>query len=94
MGLRKKSAIKQHRQSLKRRERNRNVISSLRTKIKKFNSAIDEENLEKSRELLKELASAFDKASTKGVLHKKNSSRNISRYSKKLQSLVDQNQSS
>lgn len=87
MALRTKSAQKKHRQSLKRRERNKNLSSSLKTKIKQFNSAIEEKDIEKSRELLKGLVSAVDKAATKGLLHKGNSSRRVSRYSRKLHDL-------
>ena len=89
MGLRIKSAIKKHRQSLKRKERNKFISSTLKTKIKQFNSAIEEKDLDKSKEMLKSLTSAFDKASTKGLFHKKNSSRKVSRFSKKLHDLSE-----
>ena len=84
MALRIKSAKKKHRQSLKRRARNRYVISTLKTKIKKFKLTIEEKDVEKSSDLLRDLASAFDKASAKGILHKKNSSRNIANFSRKF----------
>ena len=85
MGLRTKSAQKQHRQSLKRRERNRFVTSTL--KIKRYTEAIGSEDTEKSQALLKELVSLTDKAATKGVIHRKKASRYISRFSKKLTDL-------
>ena len=55
MGLRTKSAQKKHRQNLKRRERNRFVTSTLKTKVKRYSEALGSEDLEKSQALLKEL---------------------------------------
>ena len=62
MGLRTKSAQKQHRQSLKRRDRNRFVTSTLKTKLKRYSEAPGGEDMEKSQALLKELVSLADKA--------------------------------
>ena len=87
MGLRTKSAQKQHRQNLKRRERNRFVTSTLKTKIKRYTEAIESEDTEKSQALLKEVVSLTDKAATKGVIHRKKASRYVSRFSKKLSDL-------
>ena len=87
MGLRTKSAQKQHRQSLKRRDRNRFVTSTLKTKLKRYSEALGGEDMEKSQALLKELISLIDKAATKGVLHKKKASRYVSRFSKRLSDL-------
>ena len=50
MGLRTKSAQKKHRQNLKRRERNRFVTSTLKTKIKRYSEAIGSEDVEKSQD--------------------------------------------
>lgn len=88
MGLRKKSAQKKHRQSLKRQERNRFVTSTLKTKIKRYSEALGSEDLERSQTLLRELVSLTDKAATKGVVHKKKASRYVSRFSKKLSDLT------
>ena len=87
MGLRTKSAQKKHRQNLKRRERNRFVTSTLKTKVKRYSEAIGSEDLEKSQALLKEVVALTDKAATKGVIHKKKASRYVSRFSKKLSDL-------
>lgn len=87
MGLRTKSAQKKHRQNLKRRERNRFVTSTLKTKLKRYSEALESEHLEKSRVLLKDLVSLTDKAATKGVIHRKKASRYVSRFSKKLTDL-------
>ncbi len=87
MSLRIKSAQKKHRQSLKRRERNRFVMSTLKTKIKGYTDALESKDVEKSKDILKELVSLTAKASTKGVIHKRKASRRISRFSKKLDDL-------
>lgn len=88
MALRTKSAIKKHHQSIKKRDRNRFVVSTLRGKIKNFQDALDEKDVEKSKSLLRDLISFIDKAATKGVIHKSNASRKISRYSKKVTDLA------
>lgn len=87
MALRIKSAKKKHRQSLKRKARNNFVKSTLKTKVKDFYSSLEQKDLEKSSQKLKEVVSAYDKAATKGVIHNKNASRNISRLSKKVHGL-------
>ena len=87
MGLRKRSAQKEHRQSLKRRERNRFVTSTLKTKLKRYSGALEGEDMEKSQSLLKELVSLTDRAATKGVIHKRKASRYVSRFSKRLSDL-------
>ncbi len=87
MGLRIRSAQKKHRQNLKRREKNRFVTSTLKTKIKAYSQAIESGDVEKSATLLKELVSLTDKAAAKGVVHKRKASRHVSRFSKKLSDL-------
>ncbi len=87
MALRSKSGIKRDRQSKVRRERNLHVKSTLRSKVKTLLSTIESKDLEKSKELLKDATVAFDKAATKGVIHKRTASRNISNFSKKVHNL-------
>ena len=87
MALRIKSAKKKHRQSLKKRARNNYVKSTLKTKTKLFNAAVEEKDIEKANERLKEVTSAYDRAATKGVIHSRNASRHIARFSKKVHNL-------
>lgn len=87
MALRIKSAKKKHRQSLKKRDRNNYVKSTLKTKTKLFNAAVEEKDVETANQRLKEIISAYDKAATKGVVHKRNASRHVSRFSKRLYNL-------
>jgi len=88
MAERSKSGIKRNRQSKVRRDRNTHVKSTLRSTIKNLLSSIESKDLDKSKELLKVTIKAFDKAATKGVVHKRTASRHISKFSKKVHSLT------
>jgi len=78
-----KSAIKRNKQSLKRRDRNRTTKAALRTVIKKFNTTVTKDP-ESAKEVLAEAVPAISKAASKGIIHKNNAARKISRLSKKL----------
>jgi len=77
-----KSGIKRHKQSLKRRARNRHVRSTVKTAIKNVRSEIAEGTGEKGAEALRAAAAVLARAGSKGVLHKKTASRKISRLAK------------
>jgi len=78
-----KSALKRIRQSEKRRLRNRQVVSHMRSSIKKFQLAAEEgttpEILQGS---LQRVSVIIDKAASKGVIHRNNASRKISRLTR------------
>lgn len=82
-----KSAEKRDRQSIKRRERNAAGKSAIKTKIKSVLSALGTKDKEASTSALKAAVPALDKAAAKGVIHKKNASRRISRLTKKINAL-------
>lgn len=88
MAKRIKSAIKKHRQSIARRERNRYIRSTLRTEIKKLYSLLAASNPGDLQEALRNVTRKIDKAATKGVIHKNKASRLVARLSKKVNSLV------
>ncbi len=81
-----KSALKRIRQTEKRRLRNRQVRSQLKTVLKKFYSVVDGgsegEDLGKVH---RQTVSSIDRAATKGVLHKRAAARKISRITAYLQ---------
>lgn len=77
-----KSAIKRHKQSLKRRARNRHVRSTVRTAVKAVRSAVDEKDVPRAQEALREAAAAIARAGAKGVLHWKTAARKASRLAK------------
>lgn len=74
-----KSAIKRIRQTAKRTERNRYVRSTMRTHIKRVRTAVEagDKDLAKAELLL--AIKKIDKAASKGVIHKNQASRRVSR---------------
>jgi small subunit ribosomal protein S20 len=83
-----KSAEKRHKQSLKKRDRNRTTKSTIKTAIKSANAALTAADKKEAEVKVKKAVSLLGKAASKGILHKKNSSRNISNLNKKLSSLA------
>ncbi len=83
-----KSAIKQNRQNEKRRKRNVMIKTYLKTMNKRVRKASDIKDNESANEALKKTISAFDKAASKGVIHKKTASRKISRLTKRVNSIA------
>jgi len=74
-----KSAIKRIKQNEKRNARNRHHKSTLKTYIKRVREAVDKKDKEAAVEALKIAVPVIDKTATKGVIHKANASRNVSR---------------
>ena len=83
MGIHR-SALKRERQINARRERNRSVHSTLKTLIKKTQSAIEGNKLDVAQKNLGEVTSALDKAVTKGYIHRNTASRKVSRLTLKV----------
>ncbi len=81
MANKSNSAKKRVRQDVKRRLRNKSVLTGLKTKLKLYKDSV-ESGSDNKDELLRKVVSAYHKAASKGVIHKKNASRNISRISK------------
>ncbi len=73
-----KSALKRHRQSVKRRTKNRAEKSDIRILTKKIVDASKSEAIS----LLKTLQSKIDKAGRKGVLHHINASHKVAQLMK------------
>ena len=85
-----KSAIKRHKQSEKRRLRNRFFRGRARVFVKDAREEIEAENLEEARAATLKAISALDKAAAKGIIHKNNAARRKSRLMKKLAELEKQ----
>lgn len=83
-----KSAIKRARQSEKRRLRNRIAKSNLKTAIKKVLSHLEAKDQGGAKDALQVAISKISKAATKGVIHKRNAARKISRLVKKANLLL------
>lgn len=78
----KRSAIKKHKQSEKRRMRNKAIKSTVKTLVKKAKSFIAAGEKEKASEIIRLAYSKIDKAAEKGVFHKNNAARKKSRLMK------------
>ena len=76
------SAIKRNRQALKKREANRSTKSDMRSGARKVREAVAAGDLAKAKQLLIEVERKYSKAATKGVIHRGNASRSISRLAK------------
>ena len=82
MALRIKSGIKRNRQNAKRRARNMDIKSNLKTQLKNFNAALETNDPVQVAQAFKETESKLRKASSKGIMHKKTASRKVSRLAK------------
>jgi small subunit ribosomal protein S20 len=82
------SALKQMRQSQKRRARNRQNVSQLKTHVKKLRSAIAEGNASAAESLLAGTVGQIDKAAKKGVIHDNAASRYKSRLTRRVKALA------
>ena len=68
-------------------DRNKAIKSSVKTAIKKVEAAVAEKDVEKAKAALLEATATIDKAATKGVYHKNNASRKVSRLAKAVNSI-------
>ena len=82
-----RSAMKRHRQNIKRREHNRVFRGSARSFVKKARLAIEAGEVDAAREATLAAATALDKAAQKGVIHKNNAARRKGRLMKQLAAL-------
>lgn len=83
-----KSAEKRIRQGIRRNTRNRMVKSGVKTAVKRILSAVEANDLENAKTLLKNTVPVIDKAVAKGVLHKNTASRKISRITRRVNALL------
>lgn len=84
------SAMKRARQTVKQNLRNKAVRSTIKTIVKKVESALSSGNREDAGKVLIEAVNALSKAASKGVIHKNTASRNISRLTRKVNALPPQ----
>ena len=69
-------------------ERNKAIKSGVKTSIKKVYAAIDAKDADAAKAALKDATVAIDKAATKGVYHKNNASRKVSRLTKAVNGIA------
>ena len=77
-----KSALKRARQSELKRLRNKSAKSRVKSIVKEVRASIEETSSENATAKLNSAQSAIDKASKKGVIHKRTAARKISRLTK------------
>ena len=82
------SALKQMRQSLKSRARNRKNVSQIKTQVKKLRAAIAAGDAVAAKKLLPETVGEIDRAAKKGVIHDNAAARYKSRLSRKINALA------
>ncbi len=82
-----KSAIKRAKTNEVQRLHNSSQKSAMRTEIKKFLTAVQNQDKEQATVLLKEATRCLDKAATKGLIHKNTAARKKSRLARKLQTI-------
>ncbi|HEX6464568.1 MAG TPA: 30S ribosomal protein S20 [Vicinamibacterales bacterium] len=78
------SAVKAHRQSLVRREANRQYRSRLRGALRSIRSAIDSGDPAKVKDALRETISLVDKMAGKKVIHRNAAARYKSRLARRV----------
>ena len=76
------SVVKRHEQSLKRKARNSDTKSRLRTLIKKARQAIETQNRDGATVQIRVVNKQLDKAVSKGIIKRNTASRWLSRLSR------------
>ena len=82
------SAIKRAKQADKRNLLNKSVRSNIKTIERKVESVITSGNKEEAGKALLEASKVLQKAASKGVIHKNNAARTISRLARKVNAMT------
>jgi small subunit ribosomal protein S20 len=82
------SALKQERQNIKHKARNRRSVSQVKTQIKKLRAALAKGDAEAAKALLPETVGEIDRAVRKGIVHDNAAGRYKSRLSRKVNALA------
>lgn len=83
-----KSAIKRAKQAEARRLRNSHVKSTMKTYMKRVTQALENKAKDQLDNVFRATVSYINKASSKGVIHKNNAARKVSRLSRKVHSFI------
>lgn len=83
-----KSALKRIKVTKFKTRRNKMIISSLRTSIRKYEDSIKAGDLTIAKANYQKVTSLIDKAVAKGTIHKNTAARKKSRLSKKLKAAI------
>ena len=85
-----KQAIKRHKQSEKRRERNKHAKSTVKSRVKKVLEVVGTKSADAAAAALKDAQSFLSDAGRKRILHPRTASRKISRLAAKVNALGKQ----
>lgn len=77
-----KDAMKRHRQNQKRKVYNKHYKSTMRTLTKKFRAAASAQDAATMKEMLPKITQLLQKLAQKGIIHKNQASRRVSRLHK------------
>jgi small subunit ribosomal protein S20 len=81
------SALKRHRQSEKRRVRNKQLKTQLKHIVRTVRGSVDQKDKKASAEGLADASRALAKAASKGVIHRNAAARKIARLSRAVHAL-------
>ncbi|MEZ5290454.1 MAG: 30S ribosomal protein S20 [Vicinamibacterales bacterium] len=84
MAKKNPSALKAHRQNVKRRRSNRDMRSALRTGLKAIRAALNAGKIDEAKALLGSATSLVDRMAGKGIIHKNTAGRYKSRIAARL----------
>jgi small subunit ribosomal protein S20 len=82
-----KSAIKRHKQSLKKAARNRAARTRVKNAVKAVRAAVLEKDVQKAEAAFVAATSVLDKTAGKGAIHWRKAARKISRLAKAVQTV-------
>ena len=80
----KHAALKQIRKDRKRRQRNQAVRSQLKTLTKRLLVLLKDQKLDEAKALIHMVASKYDRAASKGIIHRNTAARYKSRLVRRL----------
>lgn len=83
-----KSAQKRIKITATKTATNKSIKSEIKTYIKRFEAAVEENNFDEAKELLKAVDKKLKRASQKNIIHKNTASRSISRLTKKINKAI------
>ncbi len=82
------SALKRAKQNTIKRARNRSIRTVVKNHIKAIHLAIEKKDVNEAQTCLSNAIPVINKASSKGVFHKRNASRKISRLTRHVNALA------
>ncbi len=83
-----KSALKRIKVTRFKTRKNKMIISSLKTSIRRFEDSVKAGKFDEAKALYERVTSLIDKAAAKGTIHKNTAARKKSRLSKKLKAAI------